>query len=72
MTVCCTLTGVDPDTITYLPDAIAQEKKNYTIPGQDMKAPGLKEALGKVARESVKNALAKPYEVTQSQYKTMP
>ena len=72
MAVCCTLTGVDPDTIEYLPDVIAQEKKNYTIPGLDMKAPGLKEALGKVARESVKNALAKPYEVTQSQFTTMP
>ena len=72
MTVCCTLTGVDPDTITYLPEAIVQDKKDYTIPGLDMKAPGLLEALGKVARESVKNALAKPYEVTQSALTTAP
>ena len=72
MTVCCTLTGVDPDKITYLPETIAQEKKGYTIADQDMKNPGLLEALGKVARESVKNALAKPYEVTQSQITTMP
>ena len=32
----------------------------------------IKEALVKVARESAKNALANPYEVTQSQYTTMP
>ena len=72
MTVCCKLTGVDPDKITYLPEAIVQDKKDFTIPGLDMKAPGLLEALGKVARESVKNALAKPYEVTQSALTTAP
>ena len=72
MVLCCKLTGVDPDTLTYLPDAIVQDKKDYTIPGQNMKAPGLKEALGKVARESVKNAIAKPFEVTQSQNTVAP
>ena len=68
----CKLTGVDPDTITYLPEAIVQDKKQYSIAGLDMTKQGLLEALGKVARESVKNALANPYEVTQSQYKTAP
>ena len=72
MTWCCKLTGVDPDKLTYLPDALVQDKKNFTIRDQDMKAPGLLEALGKVARESVKNALAKPFEVTRSQITTKP
>jgi len=68
----CKLTGADPDTITYLPKELVQDKNQYSIAGLDMKKEGLIEALGKVARESVKNALAKPFEVTQSQYKTAP
>ena len=63
---------VDPDKLDYLPDALVQDKKDYTIPGLDMKAPGLKEALGKVAKEAVKNAIAKPYEVTPSQLTAAP
>ena len=72
LTWCCKLTGVDPDKITYLPETLVQDKKDYKIEGLDMSAPGLLEALGKVARESVKNALAKPFEITQSQYTTAP
>ena len=72
MVWCCKLTGVDPDKITYLPETLVQNKKDYKIEGLDMSAPGLLEALGKVARESVKNALAKPFEITQSQYTTAP
>ena len=49
-----------------------QDKKQYAIEGVDMSNPNLLEALGKGARESVKNALAKPFEITQSQYTTAP
>ena len=49
-----------------------KDEKDYKIEGLDMNAPGLPEALGKVARESVRNAIAHPYEITQSQYTTMP
>ncbi|MBR3850140.1 MAG: DUF4886 domain-containing protein [Oscillospiraceae bacterium] len=72
MTWCCKLTGADPDQIKYLPEAIVADKKQYSIAGLDMSNPKLLEAFGKVAKESVKNALAKPFEVTPSQYKTAP
>ncbi|MBR2897276.1 MAG: hypothetical protein IKC04_05270, partial [Oscillospiraceae bacterium] len=71
-TWCCKLTGADPDKITYLPEDLVLDKKQYSIAGLDMSNPKLLEALGKVAKESVKNALAKPYEVTPSQYTTAP
>ena len=69
---CCKMTGADPDKITYLPESLVKDVKDVAIPGQDMSNPGLLEALGKVARESVKNALAKPFEVTPSRYTTLP
>ena len=72
MTVCCALTGVDPDKLTYLPDVLVQEEKDFTIEGLNMKAPGLLEAFGKIARESVKNAIKKPFEITQSVFTTAP
>ena len=65
---CCKLTGVTPDQINYVPDGLLENPPH----GFDKNMPGLKEALVKVARESAKNALANPYEVTQSQYTTMP
>ena len=72
MTWCCKLTGVDPDKLTYLPDALVQDKKNFTIRDLNMTAPGLLEALGKVAKESVANAIAKPFEITQSKNTVKP
>ncbi|MBR2977165.1 MAG: DUF4886 domain-containing protein [Oscillospiraceae bacterium] len=68
MATCCTLTGVTPDQINYVPTDLLKD----TPAGLNKDAPGLQEALVKVARESVTNMLAKPYEVTQSQYKTAP
>ena len=68
MTVCCTLTGVDPEKITYAPDSLLTNLPE----GLNKDAPGMKETLVKIAKESVKNALAKPYEATPSQYKTAP
>ncbi|MBR2977367.1 MAG: hypothetical protein IKC50_03725, partial [Oscillospiraceae bacterium] len=68
MTVCCTLTGVDPDKITYAPESLLKNLPE----GLNKEAPGMQETLVKIAKESVKNALAKPYEITQSQYKTAP
>jgi len=68
MTVCCTLTGVDPDKIAYAPDSLISQLPE----GLNKDAPGMKETLVKIAKESVKNALAKPYEATPSQYKTAP
>lgn len=68
MTVFCTLTGVSPDQITYLPNALVSKKTEYAISGLNMATPDLLKMLGKVARESVKNALENPYEVTQSEY----
>ncbi|MBR3850139.1 MAG: DUF4886 domain-containing protein, partial [Oscillospiraceae bacterium] len=66
--VACTLTGCSPDQISYLPEELLEY-----MPGELSKdKPGILEAFGKVAKESVKNALAKPYEVTPSQYKTAP
>ncbi|MBR2366326.1 MAG: DUF4886 domain-containing protein [Oscillospiraceae bacterium] len=67
MATCCTLTGVTPDQIKYVPDLV----KNAPA-GVNKEAAGLQELLEKVARESVTNMLAKPFEVTQSQYKTAP
>ncbi|MBR3850131.1 MAG: DUF4886 domain-containing protein, partial [Oscillospiraceae bacterium] len=73
MTVACTLTGTTPDQISYVPDAIVDRKeKGFEIAGVDRTKPGVREALEKVAKESVRNALAKPYEITQSQYTTAP
>ena len=67
MSVCCMLTGVTPEQITYAPDLL----KNIPA-GLSKDTPGMQEALEKVARESVTNMLAKPYEVTQSQFTTAP
>ena len=72
MTMCCNLTGVTPDQITYVPDGLVSDAKNYKIGDLDMGAPGLKEKLVEVAKESVKNALEKPFEITRSQYTTAP
>ncbi len=72
LTWCCMLTKVDPDQIAYLPETLVKDEKDYKLEGLDMTNPGLLEALGKVARESVRNAIAKPYEITQSQYTTAP
>ena len=47
-------------------------EKDYKIEGVNYEAPELQETLLKIARESVTNALAKPYEVTQSQYTKAP
>ena len=68
MTVCCTLTGCKPDQIDYLPETILDEMPE----GLSKDTPGILEKLGEVARESVANALAKPYEVTQSKFTTAP
>ena len=72
MVVCCKLTGVTPEQITYVPEVLAQDKKDFQIEGVNYAAPELQETLLKIARESVTNALAKPYELTQSQYTTAP
>ena len=72
MVVCCKLTGVTPEQITYVPEKLAQDKKDFQIEGVNYAAPELQETLLKVARESVTNALAKPYEMTQSQFTTAP
>ena len=73
ITVCGTAPGKEARAqISYLPDALVKNEKDFAIDGLDMTKPGLLEALGKVAKESVKNALAKPLEITQSQYKTAP
>ncbi|MDO4845537.1 MAG: DUF4886 domain-containing protein, partial [Oscillospiraceae bacterium] len=68
MTVCCTLTGCKPEQIDYLPEAILDEMPE----GLSKDTPGILEKLGEVARESVANALARPYEVTQSKFTTAP
>ncbi|MBR2978156.1 MAG: DUF4886 domain-containing protein [Oscillospiraceae bacterium] len=66
MTVACTLTGAKPEQIKYTPDFT----KNLPA-GLTADTPNLAAALEKVAKESVTNALAKPYEITQSAYKTI-
>ena len=66
MTVCCKLTGVTPDQIKYLPETLLE----YLPEGLSKDTPGILEKLGEVARESVTNALAKPYEITQSRFTT--
>ncbi|MBQ3072159.1 MAG: DUF4886 domain-containing protein, partial [Oscillospiraceae bacterium] len=66
MTVACTLTGAKPEQIKYTPDFT----KNIPA-GLTADTPNLAAALEKVAKESVTNALAKPYEITQSAYKTI-
>ena len=68
MAVCCTLTGVDPDKITYVPDSLMKNVPE----GLNKEAPTMKDTLVAIAKESVKNALAKPYEITQSQYTKAP
>ena len=68
MTVCCILTGATPDQIKYVPNLL---KKNVPA-GLSADTPGLQEALEKVAKEAVTNALAKPFEFTQSAYTTAP
>jgi hypothetical protein len=72
MTVCCKLTGATPDQISYVPETLAADKKDYQIPGVNYESPALKETLVKIAKESVTNALAKPYELTQSAFTTAP
>ena len=68
MVWCCKLTGVTPDQIDYVPDDLTKHPPH----GFDKKTPGLKEALVAVAKESVTNALANPYEITQSKLTTAP
>ena len=68
MTVCCLLTGVDPNKISYVSKNLISSKDDYAIPEQDMARNGMLDMLGKVARESAKNALAKPFEITDSRY----
>ncbi|MBQ3071950.1 MAG: DUF4886 domain-containing protein [Oscillospiraceae bacterium] len=67
MTWCCALTGCSPEQIT-----LTDKLLKYPPRGFDANTPGLLDALVKVAQESVANALAKPFEVTQSKYKTFP
>ena len=66
MTWCCMLTGASPDQVKYLPEALL----DYLPEGLNKDTPGMLDKLGEIARESVKNALAKPYEITQSQLTT--
>ena len=66
MLVACTLTGAKPEQIKYTPDF----SKNIPA-GLTAETPGLAAALEKVAKEAATNALAKPREVTPSQYKTI-
>ena len=68
MTVCCSLLECSPDLITNLPSGLL----TYIPAGLSADTPGMKEALAQVARESVKNARAHPWEITQSQYTTAP
>ena len=72
MTVCCELTGCTPEQITYVPSALAKDKAGFRIEGVNYAAPELQETLVKIAKESVTNMLAKPYEVTQSTFTTAP
>ena len=60
---CCKLTGVSPESITWYPE---DRIMKYIPKGQSADTPGLAEKLRQVAVESVANALANPYEVTQS------
>ncbi len=66
MLVACTLTGAKPEQIKYTPDFSKNLPEGLTA-----ETPGLAAALEKVAKEAVTNALAKPREVTPSQYKTI-
>ena len=67
LTVCCTLTGCSPEQITVQNDAALLKE----IPaGLSKDMPGIKDQLVRVAHESVKNALANPYEITQSKITT--
>ena len=60
---CCMLTGVKPESITWYPE----DRILANIPrGQSADTPGIAEKLRQVAVESVQNALATPYDVTQS------
>ena len=67
MVVANALTGVTPDQIKYAPDLTKEPPAGIAAD-----TPNLQETLVKIAKESVQNALAKPYEITQSQYKTLP
>ena len=64
----CKLTGVTPDQIKFVTDDLTK----YPPHNFDEKTPGLKEALVAVAKESVANALANPYEVTPSKLTEAP
>ena len=69
LTWCCKLTGLQPEQIPYRPDAAL---KKYMPKHLSADTPGILDALEKAAKESVKNALANPTAVTQSQYTTVP
>ena len=65
----CKLLGVTPDQIKYVPKDGLLENPPH---GFDKDTPGLSEALVAVAKESVANALANPYEVTPSKLTEAP
>jgi hypothetical protein len=65
MTACCRLTGVDPAQITYRPDS---NLLTNMPAGLSAETPNIVKTLENIAKESVRNAIAHPYEVTQSQY----
>ncbi|MBR2080334.1 MAG: DUF4886 domain-containing protein [Oscillospiraceae bacterium] len=63
LTVCCTLTGCSPEEITYIPSGLMT---NLSKEFSDIS--GMQDLLVKLARESVTNTLAKPYEITPSSF----
>ena len=65
----CKLLGVTPDQIKYVPEDGLLANPPH---GFDKDTPGLSEALVAVAKESVANALANPYEVTPSKLTEAP
>ena len=65
LTVCATLTGVDPAQIAYRPDS---NLKSNMPEGLSADMPNILNRLETVAKESARNAVAHPYEITQSRY----
>ena len=58
----CKITGLRPDQISYVPDDLLKNPPHNF----DANTPGLQDAMVRVAKESVANALDHPYEVTES------
>ena len=63
LTVCCTLTGVSPEEVSFIPRGLMTNlSSDYSG------ISGMQDLLVNIAHESVKNTLVRPYEITPSQY----